>query len=186
MIETYASPVKSTRLLRHNIDQLLKARGQTRHDLAFWCRRTDAWISKILSEKEDDQARGVPLKYLDRIADFFGIATYQLFQPGISALTERRKSGERRKYTDRRISRAFPSVNGPSDADLLRRLQLLTPKEREKIDGWIDVLRLGRVDERNLEVPRDPRESKTSAGSTTPRTRQPRPQEDATPKRRDA
>lgn len=179
--------MRATLLLKRNIDTLLKARGQTRKDLADWCRRSEGWISQILKDPPAvGPERGIPIKYLDRIADFFGIATYQLFQPGISAITERRKSGERRKYTDRRISRAFPSVNGPSDADLLRRLQLLTPKEREKIDGWIDVLRLGRVDERSLEVPRDPRESKTPAGSTAPRKRQPRPQEDATPKRRDA
>lgn len=134
-------------LLKHNIDTLLKARGQTRHDLAVWCRRSDAWLSKILSESDaNNQKRSVPLKYLDRIADFFGIATYQLLQPGISSLTERRQSADRRSGQDRRVSRAFPAVNGPTEADLLRRLRLLTTDERQKLDHWIDVLRLGRDD----------------------------------------
>jgi hypothetical protein len=93
----------ANRLLKHNIDALLKARHQTRHDLAQWCRRSDAWLSKILSDNPGDQARGLPLKYLDRIADFFGIASYQLFQPGISPLMERRK-GDRRSGRDRRVS----------------------------------------------------------------------------------
>ena len=137
--------MKATLLLKHNIDTLLKARRQTRHDLAVWCRRTDPWLSKILSDSPaNHQSRSIPLKYLDRIADFFGIATYQLFQPGISPLTERRTSPDRRSGQDRRISRAFPSVTSPSDSDLLNRLRRLTPAERQKLDHWIDVLRLGR------------------------------------------
>lgn len=92
----------ASKLLKANIDALLKARQQTRHDLALWCRRSDAWLSKILSDKPSDQARGLPLKYLDRISDFFGIASYQLFQPGISPLLERRK-GDRRTGRDRRV-----------------------------------------------------------------------------------
>lgn len=100
---TEAFTVHAARLLKQNIDALLKARHQTQHDLAQWCRRSDAWLSKVLSEKPSDQARGLPLKYLDRIADFFGLATYQLFQPGITPLLERRK-GERRSGRDRRLS----------------------------------------------------------------------------------
>lgn len=92
--------MKAGYLFKKNVETLLKARGHTRHDLAFYCRRSDAWISKILGNSD----RNLPMKYLDRIADFFGIATYQLFQPGISPLTERRK-GERRKGADRRVSR---------------------------------------------------------------------------------
>lgn len=51
-----------------------------------------------------------------------------------------------RSGQDRRLSRAFPAVNGPTETDLLRRLQLLTRDERQKLDHWIDVLRLRRDD----------------------------------------
>lgn len=99
--------MKAGRLLKYNIETLLKARGQTQHELARYCHRTDGWLSKILSESGGED-RELPLKYLDRIADFFGIATYQLFQPGISPLTERRVSSDRRTGRDRRISQALP------------------------------------------------------------------------------
>jgi hypothetical protein len=98
-------------LLKRNLEALLRARGQTQHDLAQWCRRTDAWLSKIL---DINGTRGVPLKHLDRIADFFGIATYQLLQPGITSLLERRK-GDRRKGGERRLSHAREVLRDPAD-----------------------------------------------------------------------
>lgn len=94
--------MKATRILAENISHLLRARGESQHSLAFWCGHSDVWLSKFLKHE-----REVQLKDLDRIADFFGIATYQLFQPGISPITERRKSGERRSGHDRRVSHAF-------------------------------------------------------------------------------
>src|SRR5688500_7789418 len=114
--------MKAIALLKRNIDAMLHARGQTRHDLAVWCRRSDAWISKIFTEPKagrgDRADRGIPLKYLDRMAEFFGVATYQLFQPGISHLTERRVLKDRRKGSDRRVSRAVISEQ-PGDVDLI-------------------------------------------------------------------
>ena len=111
--------MKATYLLKRNIESLLSARGQTQHDLAQWCRRSDAWLSKILSESDaNQQKRGVPLKYLDRIADFFGLATYQLFQPGISPLTERRKGLDRRTGRDRRAHAALPGRIQTADLPL--------------------------------------------------------------------
>src|SRR3990167_264560 len=121
---------------------MLKARGQTRHDLAMWCRRSDPWLSKLFT----DENRNIPLKSLDRIADFFGIATYQLFQPGISHLTERRKSTDRRSGQDRRVSRAMLGASGATDAELLARIRPLLQEEREKLWHWIDVVKLGRDD----------------------------------------
>jgi hypothetical protein len=123
-------------LLKTNIDALLRARHQTRHDLAMWCRRSDAWLSKILGKDN----RNVPLEYLDRIADFFGIATYQLFQPGITPLLERRKLVDRRAGGDRRLSAVnhqlresvsalIASMTHDDVADLLR-LRALTGKSR--------------------------------------------------------
>ena len=90
--------MRANALLKHNIDTLLTERGQKRKDLAQWCHRTESWISKIFQTDK----REIPLKYLDRIADFFGLATYQLFQPGRSTTTERRRA-ERRFGSERRI-----------------------------------------------------------------------------------
>ncbi len=144
--------MQSTRLLRHNIDALLKARGQTRHDLAFFCGRSDSWISRIFSEGVSDREhdRGVPLKYLDKFADFFGIATYQLFQPGISPLTERRSGRDRRTGRDRRVSNAQRSLVPPHTPDMetvtpwersiLKRLRgVANPDDRKELERLIDL-----------------------------------------------
>jgi hypothetical protein len=120
--------LKAPLLLKHNIDSLLRARGQTRKELAIWCRRTESWISQIFTES----TRGIPLKYLDRIADFFGIATYQLFQPGISPLTERRSGFDRRKVRDRRLSAAIPVSQRPGDVDLMDIIRALSREGRER------------------------------------------------------
>src|SRR3990167_10655822 len=91
--------MRANALIKANIDALLRARGLTRKDLAQWCRRSESWISKIMSEDR----REFPMKYWDRIGDFLGIAAYQLLQPGLGGVGERRK-GERRAGNDRRIS----------------------------------------------------------------------------------
>lgn len=89
-------------MLAENISALLKERRQTQRDLAQWCRHSDVWISAIIACK-----RSAHMKDLDRIADFFGIATYQLFQPGISRFTERRSGKDRRTGRDRRVGHTF-------------------------------------------------------------------------------
>lgn len=124
--------MKAHYLLKQNIDTLLKARGQKRKELAAWCRRTESWLSQIFTNDE----RNVPLKYLDRIASFFGLATYQLFQPGISPLTERRQGQDRRKVKDRRISRAVMSEQ-PGDVDLIHLVRALTTKGRQRAIGYL-------------------------------------------------
>jgi hypothetical protein len=88
-------------LLKENVDGLLRSRGYHRKDLAQWCHKTEGWLSKIFRQPE----REIPLKYLDRIADFFGLVTYQLFQPGIVRATERRKASDRRHRSERRAAR---------------------------------------------------------------------------------
>lgn len=134
--------MKSSYLFKHNVEALLRARGQTKHDLAQWCRRSDAWLSKILGK--DD--RNLPLKYLDRIADFFGLAAYQLFQPGITPLTERRRT-ERRSGRDRRIGAAVLSGEAisPGDLALVRQFNDLKVDERRKVESWIVGTLLGRA-----------------------------------------
>lgn len=86
-------------LLRRNIESLLYGRKESQASLAWALGHDKSWLNKFL--KGD---REIQLKDLDRIADFFGIATYQLFQPGISPLTERRNGPDRRSGKDRRIS----------------------------------------------------------------------------------
>lgn len=143
--------MKALPLLKHNIDTLLKARGQTRRDLAMWVRQStnkrkiDPWISQIFTNAD----REFQMKYLDRIADFFGIVVYQLFQPGISPLTERRQSGERRKG-DRRISHLTQQIRASlspvsanlTEADIadLLRLRTLTEESRRVLRKEADAL----------------------------------------------
>lgn len=90
--------VKAIFLIRQNVAALLAARHETQTALAQWVGHKKSWINKFLNE-----GREVQLKDLDRIAAFFGIETYQLFQPGISRLTERRSQIDRRVTRERRI-----------------------------------------------------------------------------------
>jgi transcriptional regulator with XRE-family HTH domain len=92
--------LKSHLLLKQNVDSLLAKRRLKRRDLAQYCHRTESWLSQIFTNPE----RNVPLKYLDRFASFFGLETYQLFQPGIGDSSERRKGLDRRTGKDRRTS----------------------------------------------------------------------------------
>lgn len=111
-------------LLAQNIQALLSARREDAKSLAIWCGHSGAWISKVISGE-----RGVPVRELGKIADFFGLTVPELFQSGISPLTERRhnadrRSSERRTPFDRRRSvigerglhhevRPFPSKTDP-------------------------------------------------------------------------
>ncbi len=136
-MEAMVPPIRmrADELLKHNIDALLRARGQSRGELARWCHQSRSWADKFMTEGR----RGIPAKYLDRIADFFGIATYQLLQPGISPLTERR-SGTRRTGRDRRISNAVLSQR-PGDVDLMDIIRALSRPAREKAIGILgDIL----------------------------------------------
>lgn len=88
---------RADRLLVANLQELLRRRGWKQKALARWCGKTETWISQILALK-----RRVLMDDLDRIADFFGYAPYQLFQPGIGSGTERRQR-ERRSGKERRV-----------------------------------------------------------------------------------
>lgn len=90
--------LKAVYLLRDNVRTLLATRKEDQVALATWCGHGKSWINKFLN-----MGREVQLHDLDKIASFFGIEAYQLFQPGISRLTERRISPDRRAGTDRRI-----------------------------------------------------------------------------------
>jgi len=129
----------ANKVMKANVDALLRARGQTRKDLAVWCRKTESWISKIMKEDR----REFPMKYFDRISDFFGIATYQLLQPGITPLTERRSKLPRRSGQDRRLSALHLTASprpqltvalDPEEVARLQRLRLLSETDRQKVD----------------------------------------------------
>src|SRR4051812_7014537 len=75
--------VTANYVLKQNIDALLKQRGATRKDLAFVCKRTESWISKIFRAPD----KALPMQYYDRIADFLGVSVYELFRPGTSTMT---------------------------------------------------------------------------------------------------
>lgn len=83
-------------LLNENVRELLRRRGLSQRDLADWMGHHETWLSKILKEE-----RGLKLKEVDRMADFFGMKAYQLLAPGIGPRTERRR-GDRRSGRERR------------------------------------------------------------------------------------
>src|SRR3990167_5291086 len=153
--------MKANHLLKSNIDTLLHKRGQTRRDLAMWVRQSiekrkvDPWISHIFTNPDNE----FQMKYLDRIADFFGLAVYQLFQPGISHLTERRAGHERRSGQDRRINARLPgeqrTIHGVSlssdDVAVLKDLHELKNEDYQRVRGWITVARLGVGSEQRIE-----------------------------------
>lgn len=137
--DSVRATVKASYLFKQNIDALLRARGHNRHALAQFCRRSDAWLSKILGKDE----RNLPLKYLDRMADFFGLAPYQLFLPGISPMTERRKTSDRRSGRDRRLGMAAHTTVAikaedlnltPDDVATLLRLRSLSRRDRSEFE----------------------------------------------------
>lgn len=88
--------LKATHQLRANVKALLIARKDDQKDLAFAIGRHPTTISKFLGGQRECQ-----LEDVDAMADFFGLSAYQLFQPGMSALTERRRGTERRQRTRR-------------------------------------------------------------------------------------
>lgn len=137
--------MQANRLMKQNVDALLRARGQTRKDLAVWCRKTESWISKIMKEER----REFPMKYFDRIADFFGLATYQLLQPGLSPMTERRTKVPRRTLKDRRVSNLKMSVDAPpqlvvslepEEVAAVQLRRLLAAPDRQKVDELMAAL----------------------------------------------
>jgi Cro/C1-type helix-turn-helix DNA-binding protein len=79
-----------------NVRTLLSSRRVDSSALAAWCGHRPAWISKILSGE-----RGVQVKDLGKIADFFGLNVGDLFQFGIDPYLERRRH-QRRTGHDRR------------------------------------------------------------------------------------
>lgn len=111
----YSTDLRSLHILRSNIQALLLKRRESEAALAaalgFKHRSS---LNKFLN---NDRA-GFQMWRLDRMSAFFGIPVYQLFQPGISPLLERRVLKDRRMGHDRRQGHAhrlahIPAPNPP-------------------------------------------------------------------------
>lgn len=95
----YSPDLKALHVLRENVRALLSARKES-----------EAWLATCLGFKHrsslnkflNRERTGFHMWRLDRLASFFGVPVYQLFQPGIAPNTERRVS-ERRSRVERRI-----------------------------------------------------------------------------------
>lgn len=149
--------MKATLQLKTNIDDLLKRNGRTRRELAIRVlgttdlQRADSWISKIFG-KAGYHTREIQTKYLDDIADYFGLDVFQLFQPGTSEKTERRSGHDRRsgkeRRLDRRTKRTRATVPPVVELTLLEReilddLRKLQYRDFEHVRGWIAMAKLG-------------------------------------------
>lgn len=84
-------PLRADLLLVQNIRALLDGRREDDKSLAIWCGHSSAWLSKIMSGE-----RRMPIQELGKVADFFGLTVSDLFQHGISPLSERRRGRDRR------------------------------------------------------------------------------------------
>lgn len=95
-------------VLRENLIALMRKRGMTQDELARAVGRKKSWLNKFLKG-----SRQIQLVDIDSMADYLGVSTYQLFQPGITRTAERRV-GERRTGKDRRLALEFRS-SGDND-----------------------------------------------------------------------
>lgn len=85
--------------LRLNVESLLAKRRRTKADLAAEMKIDPSTLTKFLNG-----TREIQFHHLDGMVSFFGLSAYQLFQPGISPLLERRVLRDRRMGIDRRRS----------------------------------------------------------------------------------
>lgn len=96
---TFTPGMRAMHILRMNIRALLLKRRIPEAELAQWLGfKHRSSLNKFLNS---DRA-GFQMWRLDRLSDFFGLPVYQLFQPGISPLLERRILKDRRMGHDRR------------------------------------------------------------------------------------
>lgn len=90
--------LRAVNVLRENVRALMAQRQLNQKAVAFALSRHPTWINKFLLGH-----RMISVTDLDKLADLLGVATYQLFQPGVSKMTERRR-GDRRLGPERRVS----------------------------------------------------------------------------------
>lgn len=153
-------------ILKRNIDALLHERHLRRKDLAQWCHRTEGWLSQIFTDDE----KNIPLKYLDRIADFFGKQTYEMFQPGLTTGSlERRKLVDRRTGTDRRASKDVKLP--PTATHVLQALDGLKPADVRHLLRVARALRQSADDAPGTANPGDRGPIASPLSERVPRTR---------------
>jgi hypothetical protein len=100
MVRVYPMVERLTRadlLLAENLRTLIAARRVDAGDVALACGHGAAWISKILNGD-----RGMRVQDVGKAAAYFGLTVSEIFSPGISAMTERRRR-TRRAHLDRRV-----------------------------------------------------------------------------------
>lgn len=99
----HSEHLKSLHILRQNVNSLLGARKESASLLAQYLGfKHRSSMTKFLKNNR----AGFEMWRLDKLADFFGLPVYQLFQPGISRLTERRSGFDRRTGQERRVGHA--------------------------------------------------------------------------------
>ena len=95
----FSPSIRALHILRSNIQALLLKRHESEATLAAHLGfKHRSSLNKFLT----NQRSGFQMWRLDRMAEFFGLPVYQLFQPGISPLMERRVLKDRRMGIDRR------------------------------------------------------------------------------------
>lgn len=140
-VPTFRDDLRILYILRENLRALLDKRGETQTALAKACGHEKAWISKFLADRNYIDGREVSLVDLDKIAEFLGVSTFQLFQPGVSRTTERRTGTDRRTFVERRIGSAGRQAEAlrleinkvPALASGLRPAALAFA---QMVDGW--------------------------------------------------
>ena len=150
--------------MKLNVKGLLVSRGKIQKDLAVFVlrapndpasvKRAETWISQILTKP----GRSFPMKYWERIADFFGVLTYQLLVPGMSRETDRRIGRDRRVHGDRRVHALQHAIIGhgvektlsvaldEEEVELIRRYRPLSVGEKEHVQEAVTKARAPRID----------------------------------------
>ena len=129
VVELYG--MRADRLLADNLRALIHERRAKQYELARWCGHSEVWISQILRNE-----RTVTVKDLDRIADFFGLQPYHLFQPGIHGVAERRSGTDRRSGKERRKNAPVRTA-----LDVGADVQLAHPRGRPLTEAELALLK---------------------------------------------
>lgn len=96
----YSPDLKALYVLRANVRSLLMKRKESEALLALALGfKHRSSLNKFLNSER----AGFQMWRLDKLAAFFGLPVYQLFQPGISPLAERRIGSDRRGGEERRV-----------------------------------------------------------------------------------
>jgi len=117
----YTPDLKALHILRSNVRGLLLKRKESEALLATCLGfKHRSSLNKFLNSER----AGFQMWRLDRLAAFFGLPVYQLFQPGITPLTERREGKDRRSGHDRRVGHAHRAAAAVAHEITARRPRL--------------------------------------------------------------